>query len=81
MNAKLDFWGRAKFSLPWNRIGVGSLLGCRPSVTNGRVVPKGITGSGLEPDRAGDLECVPLKGRSALEFMKVLNTDARLLLR
>lgn len=39
------------------------------------------TGSDLERNRAGDLECVPLKGRSALEFMKILSTDAHLLLR
>ena len=67
--------------IAWKRIAAGSLVGCRPFVKNERVTPQGITGPGLEPNRAGDLECVPLKGRSALEFMKVLNTDARLLLR
>jgi len=36
---------------------------------------------GLERNRGGDLECVSLVGRSALEFMKILNTNAHLLLR
>jgi hypothetical protein len=40
-----------------------------------------VNSSGLERDRGGDLECVSLEGRSALEFMKILNTDADLLLR
>ena len=36
--------------------------------------------SGLERNRGGDLECISLEGRSALEFVKILKTETHLLL-